>query len=128
MRDPFTPGPDTRWDGARAHILFSLIALIVALAMFAAASGSGNPATLQPLPDWVNTGSNVLCVIIGVLVVLPRTRARASLAAGINMVVSMITNYVVDGPAYFLKVLPFNVITLILALVLVWRYRADHRG
>ena len=50
MRDPFTPGPDTRWDGARAHILFSLIALIVALAMFAAASGSGNPATLQPLP------------------------------------------------------------------------------
>jgi preprotein translocase subunit SecG len=70
----------------------------------------------------------VLCVIIGVLVLLPRTRGRASLAAGFNMLVSMITNYVVDGPAYFLKVLPFNAITLILALVLVWRYRADHRG
>lgn len=128
MGAPFTPSPDMRRDGTRAQVLFSLIALIVALAMFAAASGSGNPATLKPLPDWVNTGSNVLCVIIGILVLLPRTRGRASLAAGINMVVSMITNYLVDGPAYFLKVLAFNAITLILALVLVWHYRADHRG
>ena len=128
MREPFTPSPDMRRDGTRAHVVYSLIALIVAVAMFAAASGSGNPATLQPLPDWVNTGSNLLCVVIGVLVLLPRSRARASLAAGFNMVVSMITNYVVDGPAYFLKVLPFNAITLILALALAWHYRADHSG
>jgi preprotein translocase subunit SecG len=125
MRELFKPSPVMRRDGARTHVLFSLIALIVAIALFLAASGSGNPETLEPLPDWVNTGSNLICVVIGLLVLLPRTRAGASLAAGLNMVASMFTNYWVDGPDYFLTVLPFNVITLILALGLAWHYRDD---
>ncbi|MEI8302771.1 MAG: hypothetical protein WCG13_05725 [Burkholderiales bacterium] len=125
MRKRFEPSPAMGRDGPRTHVLMSLVALMVAIAMFVAASGSGNPETLEPLPDWVNIGANLLCVVIGLLVLLPRTRAVASLAAALNMVASMFTNYWVDGPAYFLRVLPFNAITLLLALAVVWHYRED---
>jgi hypothetical protein len=125
MQKLFEPSLVMRRDGTRSHVFFSLVALIVAIAMFAAASGSGSPETLEPLPDWVNNGANLICLVIGILVLLPRTRAGASVAAALNMVASMFTNFSVDGPQYFLTVLPFNAVTLILALMLVWHYRDD---
>lgn len=117
--------PVSQADSRRAHAAYTVVAVLVAVAMFLAASGSGNPATEKPLPDWVNTGANVLCVFIGVLVLLPRFRAAAAIAEALNMVASMVTNYKVDGHAYFIQVLPFNLVTLVLSLVLAWHYRSD---
>ncbi len=121
----FQPTPVSQADSRRAHIAYTAAAVLVAAAMFLAASGSGNPATEKPLPDWVNTGANVLCMFIGVLVLLPRFRAVAAIAAALNMVASMVANYQVDGYAYFVQVLPFNLVTLVLSLVLAWHYRND---
>ena len=120
MRRLLEPSAVMRQDNARTRAFLSVVALTVAAAMFVAAAGSGNPETLEPLPDWINTGANLICVVIGVLVLLPRTRAGASLAAALNMVASMLTNYRIDGQSYFLTALPFNAVTLILAVDLIW--------
>jgi hypothetical protein len=121
----FQRTPVSQADSRLAHAAYTIAAVLVAVAMFLAASGSGNPATEQPLPDWVNTGANLLCVFIGVLVLLPRFRAVGAIAAALNMVASMFTNYQVDGYAYFVHVLPFNLVTLALSLVLAWHHRSD---
>jgi hypothetical protein len=121
----FQPTPVSQADSRLAHAAYTVAALLVAAAMFLAASGSGNPATVKPLPDWVNTGANVLCMFIGFLVLLPRFRAVAAIAAALNMAASMVANYQVDGYAYFVHVLPFNIVTLSLSLVLAWHYRRD---
>jgi hypothetical protein len=123
----FKPTAVSMADSRAANAAYTAAAVLVAAAMFLAASGSGNPATEKPLPDWVNTAVNVLCVFIGVLVMLPRFRAAAAIAAALNMVASMVANYQVDGYAYFVQVLPFNLLTLALALVLAWHYRSDLR-
>lgn len=102
--------------------LLDVVALLVAVAMFLCASGSGNPATVDPLPDWINITSNVVCVIIGIFVLNPGTRFIASIFAALNMVASMVTNYKVDGYDYFLQALPFNIVTLVLALVLIYHH------
>ncbi|MEM6294287.1 MAG: hypothetical protein AAGA54_23635 [Myxococcota bacterium] len=105
--------------------------------MFAAATGEGSPDTAQPLPDWLNVGANVFSAVIGVLVLLPRTRALGGVLGALSMVLSMIANYRVDGPAFFFEVLPFNVVTLVLCLALVlrlfedltkWRTSAERAG
>jgi hypothetical protein len=102
-----------------------VICLAIAVAMGLAASGSGNPATVDPLPDWINTGSNLMCIVIGALVLWPRTRFVGAVAAALMMVVSMATNYWVDGAAYFIKVLPFNLITLALSAIVAWHHRGQ---
>ena len=119
------PTPTMLQDSRVANILYTLVVVLVAAAMFLSASGSGNPTTEQPLPDVVNTASNVLCVFIGIFVLIPVTRAMASAAAALNMLASMLTNYLVDGHAFFLQVLPFNLTALGLSLVVLWHYRND---
>lgn len=112
-------------DSPLKRAMLWAMCIAIAAAMGLAASGSGNPETADPLPDWVNTASNLLCIVIGALVLLPRTRFIGAFAAGLMMVVSMATNYWVDGVTYFIKVLPFNLVTLGLATVVVWYCRAD---
>ena len=121
----FQATPVSQADSRLAHAAYTVAAVLVAAAMFLAASGSGNPATEKPLPDWVNTGANVLCMFIGFLVLLPRFRAAAAIAAALNMVASMVANYQIDGYAYFVHALPFNLVTLGLSLALAWHYRSD---
>ena len=124
----FKPTPTMLNDSRAANILYNLVAALVAVTMFLCASGSGNPTTAQPLPDVFNTASNVLCVFIGIFVLLPRTRATASIAAAFNMLASMLVNYLVDGYAYFLQVLAFDLTALGLSLVVLWHYRKDLKG
>lgn len=114
-------------DGRTAHRIFTAIAVLVALAMFVAAagSGSGNHVTEQPLPAWVDIAANVLSALIGILVLLPRTRTLGSIFAVINMALSMFVNYRVDGIEYFATVSPFNVATIMLASILIGHYAED---
>jgi len=92
----------------------------------AAATGSGNPATAEPLSDWLNAGANLLCVVIAVLVLpLLRTRTIGAIAAGVNMLISMVANVLVDGPGYALMILPFNIVTLAVSRLMAWHHRAN---
>lgn len=115
-------------DGRSAHILFTIVAVLAAVAMFLCATGSGNQTTAEPLPDLVNTAANVLAVFIGVFILIPKTRAIASIAGSLNMLLSMLVNYFVDGYAYFLQVLAFDLTALGLSLVVLWHYRKDLKG
>ena len=124
----FKPTPTMRNDGRSAHILFTTVAVLAAVTMFLCATGSGNPTTSEPLPDVVNTAANVLAVLIGIFILIPKTRAIASIAGAANMVASMLVNYFVDGYAYFLQVLAFDLVSLGLSLVVLWHYRKDLKG
>lgn len=108
---------------ANRAVINGLLRLLIAAAMVAAALGSGNPATVEPLPDWVNVTSNLLCLLIAAMVLIPRLQLWAAGAAAAMMGLSMITNYAVDGPAYFWLVLPFNLGTLACAALLWWRVK-----
>ncbi len=125
LKDLFAKTPAIQNESKGEQALYSGLCVLIALAMGLAASGSGNPETVEPLPDWINIGSNALCVLIGLMVLVPRTRLWGALAAALMMLVSMATNYAVDGRAYFLQVLPFNVITLAVALIIVRHHWAD---
>lgn len=109
-----------------ARGLYHAAAVLVALAMFAAALGSGNPDAAPDaarLPAWVDTLGNVLAAGFGVLVLIPRTRAGGALAAAALMALAMGVNYTVDGVDFFLRALPFNLITIALSAFIVWRSR-----
>lgn len=73
LKDLFAKAAAMQNESKREQALYSALCVLIALAMGLAASGSGNPATLEPLPDWINIGSNALCVLIGVMVLVPRT-------------------------------------------------------
>ena len=125
MRSFIKPTVVMRRDSKITHTIFTLFALLVALAMVLAASGSGNPTTAEPLPTWFDTGANVLAALLGLLVLLPKTRAASSMAAAVLMLLSMFFNYTVDGYAFFLRALPFDLGTLVIALLLTSHYWED---
>lgn len=114
-------------DTKTAHRVYTGLAVISAATMFIAAAGSGNPQTAEPLPDWINIGANIASAIIGILVLMPRTRVLGAVLAALNMLLSMSANYMVDGPDYFLKVLPFNLVAIAVSVLVAWHYRDDVR-
>ncbi len=117
-----------RNDSPAMRGLFWILALATSATQVLCALGSGDPDTAQPLADWINTTANLLNILIAVLVLLPATRFWGAVAAAIIMIVSAITNFQVDGYAYFLKVLPFDVLAFALAAVVAWHHRDDVRG
>ena len=117
--------PSMQRDNGVTRLVLWVLSGLIAAAMVLAASGSGNPETAEPLPDWINIGANLICIVIAVLVLLPRFRAMGAIAAGVNMIISMVTNVLVDGQAYALMVLPFNIVTLALSVLVAWHHRAD---
>lgn len=116
-----------RRDHPTANTIFTVLAVLVALAMFLAASGSGSeqPAGDTTIPGWVDIAANLASVVFGLLVLVPRTRVVGALLAVANMVVSMYTNYQVDGVDYFVKVIGFNIATIVFASMLAGHYFAD---
>ena len=127
MRRLLEPSFISGRDSRPATIVFTVMAVLVALAMFAAASGSGSGdfVTEDPPPDWLNISGNVFAAIVGVLVLIPRTRALGSILAVANMFLSMYLNYRFDGVDYFAQLIPYNTVTIMLASILVGHYAAD---
>lgn len=123
----FAPSRTMQSDSRVQRTVYWVLCLLIAAAMGLAASGSGNPATADPLPDWVNTGANLLCLVIAAFVLMPRTRVWGAVAAGVNMVASVATNFRVDGATYAMQVLPFNLATLALCVAVIWHHRKDIR-
>ena len=125
MMSLFSNTPSMQRDNGATRLVYWILCGLIAAAMGVAASGSGNPATAEPLPDWINMGANLVCLVIAVLVMLPRLRAIGAIAAGVNMIISIVTNISVDGLAYAVLVLPFNLVTIALAVIVGWHHRGD---
>ena len=122
------PSRVMRNDSPAMRGIFWILALATSATQVLCALGSGNPDTAQPLADWVNTTANLLNILVATLVLVPATRFWGAVAAAIIMTVSTITNFQVDGYAYFLKVLPFDVLAFALAAVVAWHHRGDVKG
>ena len=122
------PNRVMRNDSPAMRGIFWILALATSATQVLCALGSGNPDTAQPLADWVNTTANLLNILVAILVLVPATRFWGAVAAAIIMTVSTITNFQVDGYAYFLKVLPFDVLAFALAAVVAWHHRGDVRA
>ncbi|MEM8859774.1 MAG: hypothetical protein AAGD96_15715 [Chloroflexota bacterium] len=116
-------------DSRTTTIAYTIIAILVALAMFIAASGAGSDDFVieQPLPDWFNIGANVVSIIWAVLVLIPRTRIIGALLVLFNMVGSMWVNYAVGGLEFFAFAVPYNTTTIALACLLIGHYFEDLR-
>ena len=82
----FKPTPTMRNDGRSAHILFTTVAVLAAVAMFLCATGSGNQTTAEPLPDFVNTAANVLAGFICCFFFVPKTHAHSRTPRALIMI------------------------------------------
>ncbi|MEM7333367.1 MAG: hypothetical protein AAF490_14850 [Chloroflexota bacterium] len=114
-------------DGRLSNIAYTVIAVLVALAMFVAASGAGSDDFVieQPLPDWFNIGANVISIIWAILVLIPRTRILGAILVVINMALSMYINYAVGGIEFFAFAVPYNTTTIMLGSILIGHYFED---
>ncbi|MEM9201031.1 MAG: hypothetical protein AAGC53_05205 [Actinomycetota bacterium] len=127
MSGLFAPSYVSAQETRNERIAWTAITVVVAIAMFLAASGSGSGeyVTAEPPPDALNIAGNVLAATIGILVLIPRTRVYGAILAVGNMFISMYLNYTYDGVDYFVDLIPYNTITIMLASVLVGHYEPD---
>jgi hypothetical protein len=122
MINPFKNTRVMQRDSLGKKIFYWALCFAIAIGMGIVASGSGGPETVEPLPHWVNVGSNFLCVVIGILVVLPGTRVMGANAAMFTMVASMIRNIIIDGIPFFLGVLPLNLVIITMCIAVAWHH------
>lgn len=127
MRQILSPSSVMQRDGRRTTVAYTVVAVVVALAMFVAALGAGpeQPATDRSLPDWFHVAANVLAIFYGILVLIPRTRALGALFAVANMFLSMYVNYEFGGVDFFVDAIAYNTITIMLGSILVGHYAED---
>ncbi|MEM7272416.1 MAG: hypothetical protein AAF547_04990 [Actinomycetota bacterium] len=130
MRQFLGPSPVMQRDGRRATIGYTVVAVLVALAMFVAAAGAGpeQATTDRSLPDWFHAGANALAIVYGVLVLIPRTRALGALLAVANMFLSMYVNHEFGGVEFFVDAIAYNTVTIMLGSILVGHYLEDLAG
>ena len=114
-------------DSERAKTAYWVIAVLVALAMFVAASGSGSdmPMGDRTTPGWLDVLGNVFAVVFGILVLIPRTRILGAIFAVANMFMSMYVNYAVDGVGFFVDAIPYNTVTIMLGSILIGHHFED---
>ncbi|MEO0562051.1 MAG: hypothetical protein AAF125_08055, partial [Chloroflexota bacterium] len=117
-------------DSRRANIGYTLLAVIVALALFVAAAGAGPPDYVSPnaLADWMNVGANIVCIVFGVLILIPRTRIIGALFGVFYMFGAMYVNYTVVGIEFFASAIPYNTVSLAISSILVGHYFEDIFG
>ncbi len=127
MSSLFAPSRVSGRETRNERIAYTVMSVLVAIAMFLAASGSGSGeyVTAEPPPDALNIAGNVFAAAIGVLVLIPRTRVFGAILAVANMFVSMYLNYTYDGVDYFVDLIPYNTVTIMLASILIGHYEPD---
>ncbi|MEM9954460.1 MAG: hypothetical protein AAF846_22820 [Chloroflexota bacterium] len=125
MKTLLSPTYVMKRDSQRANAGYTMLAVLVALSLFIAASGSGSAEQVQPSPEWLDIGGNILSVVFGVLVLLPRTRIIGALYAVFVMFLSMYLNYTFDGVEFFVMAIPYNTLTIAFSSILVGHYMED---
>ena len=116
-------------DSALANIAYTAIAVLVAIAMLIAASGSGTGVYASGEPTLgrllLDYGGNIFAVIIAFLVLIPRTRILGAILAVILMFISIYLNYTFDGIEFFARAIPYNTVTIMLGSILIGHYFED---
>ncbi|MEM7271445.1 MAG: hypothetical protein AAF547_00070 [Actinomycetota bacterium] len=127
LRSLLAPSPVSGRETRNERLGYTAISVLVAIAMFLAASGSGSGqyVTAEPPPDALNIAGNVFAAAIGIMVLIPRTRVFGAILAVGNMFISMYLNYTYDGVEYFVDLIPYNTVTIMLASILVGHYEPD---
>lgn len=127
MKEILRPSDVMQRDGRRTTQAYTVVAALVAVAMFIAAAGAGpeEPTTDRSLPEWFDVGANVVSIIYGVLVLIPRTRSLGALLAVVNMFGSMYVNYEYGGVDFFVDAIAYNTATIALGSILVGHYGED---
>ncbi|MEM7341436.1 MAG: hypothetical protein AAF467_22475 [Actinomycetota bacterium] len=127
MKQLFSPSFVMLRDSRRATVVYSVVAVLVALAMFIAAAGAGpeQPVTDRSLPGWFDVTANLLAIAYGLLVLIPRTRALGALFAVANMFLSMYVNYEFGGVDFFIDAIAYNTGTIALGSILIGHYAED---
>ena len=117
-----------RRDSRPANIGYTIIAVLVAIAMFIAASGAGTETGGRTVGRLIlDYGGNITAVIFGILVLIPRTRIFGAISAVVLMFISMYLNYAIDGIEFFARAIPYNTVTIMLGSILVGHYFEDLR-
>jgi hypothetical protein len=114
-------------DSQRQKIAYSILVLLVALGQFICASGSGSSAGPDSVSGGVHTAMNIANTIIGLLVLIPRSRVVGAVLSALILTTSMAANYAFYGTAYFLKLLPFDGSIFILSVIVAVHYWPDLR-
>jgi hypothetical protein len=121
----FGPTPVMSADSHRQKIVYSILVLLVALGQFVCASGSGSATGPDAVSGGVHTAMNVANTLIGILVLIPRTRALGATLSAVILTMSMLANAVFYGRAYFLALLPFDGGVFVLSCVVAVHYWRD---
>ena len=70
-------------DSRRQKIVYSIVVLLVAFGQFICASGSGSSAGPDSVSGGVHTAMNIANTLIGILVLIPRTRVLGGVLSAI---------------------------------------------
>ncbi len=97
--------------------------ILVAIGQFLGVLGAGHSGTVAPLPAWLNDTANVANVVIGLMVLIPKTRVLAASLSVFITLISMGTNLFITGHEMFLEVLPFNLVLIGVSLYVHLHYR-----
>ena len=124
----FAATPTMLLDNKKEKIFYIILVLLMALGQFLCASGSGPSSGVDPVSVWVHTDMNIFNTIIGILVLIPKTRAFAALLSTVISTVSMTANYTFYGFSYFLKLLPFDGLLFTVSLLILIHYWPDLRN
>ncbi len=127
MKTLFNPTPVMKRDSRTSNVVYWILTILVALALFLAATGAGPEDYVpeQPLEDWLNIAANIVCAIFGLIVLIPRTRIIGAIFAVIYMFGAMYINYAVAGTDFFVSAIPYNTVSLTIASILVGHYLED---
>ena len=121
----FAATPTMLLDNKKEKIFYIILVLLMALGQFLCASGSGPSLGVDPVSGWIHTAMNIFNTIIGILVLIPKTRAFAALLSTVISTVSMTANYTFYGFSYFLKLLPFDGLLFVVSLLILIHYWPD---
>lgn len=124
----FKPTPTMRLDDRKKRVFYFILVLLMALGQFLCASGSGPSSGADPVSGWIHTAMNIANTTIGILVLIPKTRAFAALLSATISTMSMMANYKFYGLTYFVKLLPFDGTLFIVSLLILVHYWSDLRN
>ena len=97
--------------------------ILVAIGQFLGVLDAGHSGTVALLPAWINDTANVANIVIGLMVLIPKTRVLAASLSVLITLITMGTNYFLAGHEMFLEVLPVNLVLIGVSLYVHLHYR-----
>jgi len=127
IKSLFQSTPTLLLDRKKQKIVYLFLVLLMALGQFLCASGSGPSSGDDAVSGWVHRAMNGANITIGLLVLMPKTRALAAVLSAVIAAMSMMANDAFYGSAYFFKRLPFDGSLFLVPLLILIHHWPDLR-